>query len=60
MDAFLDLLGKGAILITVLLVLAALCLLVCGIALSPFISALYLIADWREKKKLKKAFPDIQ
>ena len=58
MDALLDLFGKGVVLIAVLLVSAALCLLVCGIALSPFISALYLIADWREKKKLKKAFPD--
>jgi len=59
-DALLDLFAKGAILIAVLLVLAALCLLVCGIALSPFISVLYLIADWREKKKLKRAFPDTQ
>ena len=60
MDAFLDLFGKGVVLIVILFMLIALCLLVCGVALSPFISVLYLVADWYERKKLKEVFSDAQ
>jgi len=60
LDAFLDLFGKGVVLIVILFMLIALCLLVCGVALSPFISVLYLVADWYERKKLKEVFSDTQ
>ncbi len=60
MDALLDLFAKGVATVVVFLIAAALCILVCGIALSPVIGVLYLIADWYDKRRLKRLSSDVQ
>jgi len=46
----LTLMGDVVIVIAIILLAASFCILVCGIALSPVIAVIYLIADLYERK----------
>jgi hypothetical protein len=51
LDLLLELFGKCVAFLVVLLIGIILCLLVCGIALIPIISVLYLFTDWFSKEE---------